>query len=242
MRKHYGLPDNSMGVLVGSVAKGGSCDGVLEPGDVILTVNNHPVDSSAMIELDGERVPLEELAERSFTGDKLHFTLIRNGQQLEAEATLAPLPASAITAQAYDELPRYVQFGGLIFQPLQLNVIAAQQLNPLDFTVDLDDFTRRGGALQKDDIVVVTKVLRDEVNARFSTYGRRIVTKVNGQDVKGLAHLYSLLYPEDGQRPEYTVIEFADAPRPLVIDNAAIDAANARISAGYGIPAPARIK
>lgn len=242
MRRHYGLPDNSMGALVGDVVKGGCCDGVLQPGDVVLAVNGIPVDSSAMIELDGERVQLEELAERSFKGDTLSFTILRHGQTMEAEATLAPLPASGrILAQEYDELPRYVQFGGLVFQPVQRNVIAAHQLDSLDFSVDLKQFMRRGGSMEKEDLVVVTKVLKDEVNARFATYGRRIVTKVNGQEVKGLSHLYSLLYPEDGQRPDYTVIEFADAPRPLVIDNKSIDAANERIGASYGVPAPARL-
>lgn len=245
MRRHFGLPDHSLGALVGDVVKGGSCDGVLQPGDVVLAVNGHPVDSSAMIELDGERVLLEELAERSFKGDKLHFILLRKGEQIEAEATLAPMPSGShgnIMAQEYDELPRYVQFAGLVFQPLQRNTIAAHRLNPLDFTVDMAQFLRRGGVLEKEDIVVVTKVLPDEANARFTTYGRRIVTKVNGQEVKGLSHLYSLLYPEDGQRPDFTVIEFADAPRPLVIDNAAVDAANARIQASYNVPAPARLE
>lgn len=242
MRRHYGLPDNSMGALVGDVAKGGCCDGVLQPGDVVLAVNGHPVDSSAMIELDGERVLLEELAERSFTGDTLQFQLLRNGARVEATAKLAPLPASDILAQAFDVLPRYVQFAGLVFQPIQRDVFTAHQLNAIDFTVDVTDFTRRGGAQEKEDLVVLTKVLRDEANARFSTYGRRIVTKVNGQEVKGLSHLYSLLYPEDGRRPDYTVIEFADAPRPMVIDNASVDAANARINASYSVPAPARLK
>lgn len=245
MRRHFGLPDHSLGALVGDVVKGGSCDGVLQPGDVVLAVNGHPVDSSAMIELDGERVLLEELAERSFKGDKLHFILLRNGEQIEAEATLAPMPSGShgnIMAQEYDALPRYVQFAGLVFQPLQRNTIAAHRLNPLDFTVDMAQFLRRGGVLEKEDIVVVTKVLPDEVNARYTDFGRRIVTKVNGQEVKGLSHLYSLLYPEDGQRPDFTVIEFADAPRPLVIDNAAVDAANARIQASYNVPAPARLE
>jgi hypothetical protein len=91
-------------------------------------------------------------------------------------------------------------------------------------------------------MVLVTKVLKDEVNARYTSYGTRMVTKVNGVEVKGLDHLYTLLYPEDGNRPPYSVIEFADSPRPLIIDNAEIEAANERINKRYGVPAPARLK
>ncbi len=244
-RRHYNLPDDATGALVGDVVIGSCCDGVLKPGDVVLAVNGLPVDSSGMIELDGQRMELEELAERSFKGDTVRFELLRDGQRHQAEATLTPLPAANITAQAYDEMPRYVTYGGLVFQPLQANVLAAHQVKPMDVLVELDHFVRGGGSQEKQDIVLLTKVLPDEVNARFEDYGRRIVTKVNGTEVKGLSHLHELLYgsPAEGQqRPAYTVIELADAARPLVIDNAAIDAANARISARYNIPAAARLK
>jgi hypothetical protein len=81
------------------------------------------------------------------------------------------------------------------------------------------------------------------VNVRLTNTGRNLVTRVNGVEVKGLAHLHSLLYPAEGEpRPDYTVIELADAPRPLVIDNAAVDAANGRIAERYNIPAAARLK
>ena len=194
-----------------------------------------------MIELDGERVLLEELAERSFKGDVLSFTILRDGEQRDVQVTLAPLTPHRIMGQEYDTLPRYVQFGGLVFQPLHRNVIAAHSLNSTDFTVELDAFLRRGAAMEKQDIVVLTKVLKDEVNARFSDYGRRIVTRVNGEEVKGLSHLHSLLYPQEGPRPPYTVIEFAGAARPMVIDNAVIDGANQRIHATYNVPAPASL-
>lgn len=60
--------------------------------------------------------------------------------------------------------------------------------------------------------------------------------------MKGLSHLHSLLYPDDeSQRPPFTVIELADADRPLVIDNAAADAANERISSGYNMAEHARL-
>ena len=242
MRKHYNMPDNAMGTLVADVVKGSCSDGVLQPGDVVLAVNGHAVDSSAMIELDGERVQLDELAERAFKDEALQFNILRSGAEQQVEVRLTPLSSHSIMGQEYDALPRYVHFGGLVIQPLHRNVIAAHSLNSANFAVELSDYLYRGGSIEKSDIVILTKVLKDEVNARFSDYGRRIITKVNGTEVKGLSHLYELLYPANGQRPDYTVIEFAGASRPMVIDNKVIDAANARISAGYNVPAPACLK
>lgn len=242
MRRHYGLTEESPGVLVGRVCKGGTCDGVLQPGDVLLSINGIAVDRSAMIELDGERVLLEELAERSFSGDVLRMRIIRAGKEMDVEAVLKPRPAGQILSQEYDAMPRYVHFAGLVFQPLHRNVIEAHDINNIKLPVRVEEFMKEGGALKKQDMVVLTKVLKDDVNSRYNTYGTRMVLKVNGVEVKGLEHLYSLLYPADGGRPEYTVIEFEDSPRPLVIDNAVIDAANERINKRFGVPAPARLK
>ena len=243
MRRHYGLPDNGLGCLVADVVKGAACDGALRPGDVVMAVNGLPVDATAMIELDGVRVRLEELAERSFAGDKVVFTLLRSNEIMEAEVTMAPLPSIRVLSRRYDEQPRYVVYAGLVFQPLEFNVVQEHQVPSAHVMVELDRFTRGGESAVKDDLVLLTRTLPDEVNARLSGTGRGLVTKVNGVPVKGLSHLHSLLYPEDSKsQPEYVVIELADAPRPLVIDGAAIEAANARIAERYNIPAPARLK
>lgn len=243
LRRRYNLPANAQGCLVSDVVKGGSCDGVLQPGDIVLAVNGHPVDSSAMIELNGVRVNLQELAERSFTGDKVRFRLLREGKETEAEATLAPLPAGKLMQMSYDELPRYVHFGGLVFQPLDTNVGSAHKIPSRNFVVEINNFMREGGCREKEDVVVLTTILPDEVNARAKAGTGSIVTKVNGETVTGLTHLHSLLYPAEGQeRPAFTVIELAGSSRPIVFDNAATDAANARITERYNIPAPARLK
>ena len=243
MRRHYEMPDNGLGCLVADVVKGSACDGALQPGDVVMAVNGLPVDCTAMIELDGVRVRLEELAERAFAGDKIHFTILRDGQVQETEASLAPLPSIRVLSRRYDEQPRYVVFAGMVFQPLEFNVVQAHQVSSADVMVELDRFTRGGESCVKDDLVLLTRTLPDEVNVRLTNTGRNLVTRVNGVEVKGLAHLHSLLYPAEGEaRPDYTVIELADAPRPLVIDNAAVDAANGRIAERYNIPAAARLK
>ena len=243
MRRHFDLPDNNIGCLVADVVKGAACDGPLQIGDVVMAVNGLPVDSTSMIELEGVRVRLEELAERAFAGDKMQFTILRGGEVMQTEASMAPLPSIRVLSRRYDEQPRYVVFGGLVFQPLNFNVVNEHQVSSEDVMVELDRFTRGGESAIKEDLVLLTRTLPDEVNARFSDHGRSIVTRVNGVEVKGLTHLNSLLYPgADQPRPEYTVIELADAARPLVIDNATVDAANTRIAERYNIPAPSRLK
>lgn len=243
MREQLGLNDDGMGVLVGDIISQGSCDGVLQKGDVVLAINGLPIDSSAMIELEGERVQLSELAERAFSGDKVSFSILRAGEPMELSATLRPLPNNDVIGRSFDVAPRFITFAGLVFQPLSLDVIEAHRLQSKDVLVELSDFVKRSGEVEKEDIVLLTKVLPDEVNARFSDRGRRIVTKVNGVEVKGLSHLYELLYPKDEDvLSDYIVIELADASRPLVLERAVIADANARIATKYRVTEPARLQ
>ena len=242
LRRHAGLPDDGMGCRVADVIEGSSCDGALQVGDIVLTVGGHPVDSSGMIELDGVRVALQELAERAFSGDVIRFELLRAGQRLSADVTLAPLKSQRLTAKIYDEQPRYIVFGGLVFQPLGVDVAQAHGITEAGVALEADAHLRSGRGTEQNDIVMLTNVLRDEVNARFANFGRHVVTKVNGVPITGLSQLAELLYPTEGsERPPYTVIELADAPLPLVFDNAVIDTANARIRAHYNLPAHARL-
>ncbi|MGN0868216.1 MAG: trypsin-like peptidase domain-containing protein [Akkermansia sp.] len=242
LRRHAGLPDDGMGCRVADVIQGSSSDGALQVGDIVLAVGGHPVDSSGMIDLDGVRVALQELAERAFSGDVLRFELLRAGQRLSVDVKLAPLKSQRLTARIYDEQPRYIVFGGLVFQPLSMDVARKHGIAESRVALEADDYIRSGQAAEQNDIVMLTNILRDEVNARFQSLGRGVVTKVNGVPVSGLTQLAELLYPTEGsERPPYTVIELADAPLPLVFDNAVIDAANARIRAHYNLPAPARL-
>ena len=78
-------------------------------------------------------------------------------------------------------------------------------------------------------MVIITKVLDDEVNARLSgSISNAIVEKINGVKVKGLTHAYELLYPKN--MPEYVIIELKNGERPLIFEGKAMEAANKRIS------------
>lgn len=240
-RRYLQLPDDEKGALVADVVTGSASDGVLQPGDVLLKVQGRDVDSSGMVEIDGRRMACDEVADGLFAGDVLDLEIQRAGKRMPVKITLKPLPGAHVLAKSFDNLPRYVVFGGLLFQPMQRDVLEAHKIAQKDFLPDLYNFVQRGGSKTKDDVVLMTQVLPDTVNTQLSGFGNRVVSKVNGQQVKGLAHLNELLYPARGKRPAYTVIEFEDGERPVVFDEKQIEAANARIAEHYMIPAPARL-
>lgn len=239
MRLELGLPDDEKGVLVGEIYKTGPAQGILKPGDVILTLDGADVDSSGMISLEGENVNMNELVERKYAGDKVKVTFLRDKKPMAAEITLAPVKSRDIIAAQYDKLPQYVVFGGLLFQPANRNTILAHKINDIELNQALQDFVIGAASGDKEDIVLLTNILPDEVNERLNDDSGSIVTKVNGVEIKGLKHLYELLHPKNP--PEFFVIELKGDSRPIVLDGKQIDEANKRIAERYDITNDAQL-
>ena len=131
-RKALGVIDDDKGVLVSSVATAGACNGVLQKGDVILSIDGHPVESDGFVQLDGERVEMPEIVERKFKGDSVKFELLRNKEKIEATAKFDKTWPFQLQANQYDTQPRYVLFGGLLFEPLCRNFMEAFQAEDLN--------------------------------------------------------------------------------------------------------------
>src|SRR5215472_17588895 len=81
-RKFLGLKDDGRGVLVSTIVTAGPSAGVLQPGDVLLAIDGHPIASDSNVELEGEQAQFEEVVERKFKGDSVKFDIWRNKQPL----------------------------------------------------------------------------------------------------------------------------------------------------------------
>src|SRR5438094_1027830 len=125
-RTFLALKDDDRGVLVSSVVAAGPSDGILRSGDVLLAIDNHPFASDGNVELEGERADFQEVVERKFKGDSVKLDIWRDKQpmtvKIEFLKTAWPF---LIQGHSYDVRPRYVLYGGLLFQPLNLDLMEA---------------------------------------------------------------------------------------------------------------------
>jgi hypothetical protein len=113
--------------MVSSVMKAGAANGVLQMGDVILTVDGKTVSSDGMVEIEGERVLMAEVVERKFVGDGVKLEIIRNKEPKTVEIKFDRAFPFTMQANQYETLPKYVLFGGLLFQPLTRNLVNSFQ-------------------------------------------------------------------------------------------------------------------
>src|SRR5438067_2429760 len=230
-RRFLGLQDDDRGVLVSSVVAAGPSDGILYPGDVLLTIDGHPIASDANVELDGERAQFEEVVERKFKGDSVKLDILRNKQPTTVSIKLyKPWPYS-VQGHSYDVRPRYVLYGGLLFQPLNLDMLEAYRTADLRVRHFFEYFVLDQLYVQHPDVIVLTNILPDPINTYLAPYRGGIVDEVNGKKIRTLDELAKAF--TDSQ--DRLVIRMIGDGPPLVLDRKQVEAARERIMTRYNV-------
>ncbi len=229
MRKALGLPNDENGVIITNVIPTGSCDGVLQQGDILMALDGNIIDSAGKINIDGENVDLNEIVERKYAGDRVTVRYLRDGTWNDVDIVLKPLSWSRMYAIQYEKKPRYLVFAGLVFQPLDTNLFAASKFENVTLRRLYTDYVPKGLFKKHEDIVVLTRVESDPVTSQLGGFTGMAVDKINGVEVRDLAHAHELLHPKE--IPEFFTIELFDAPRPITIPSASVAAANERMKA-----------
>jgi S1-C subfamily serine protease len=232
MRKALGLGNDDRGVLVSSVQSAGVCHGVLHPGDVLLAIDGYEIASDGMVELEGERVLMSEVAERKFLGDKVKLSILRETKPLECEVRFDRAWPHTIQASSYDVTPPYILYGGLLFQPLSRNLMAAYQFDNLRINYHYDFFISKELYVDHPEIIVLSSILPDPLNTFLAEFREGIVDEINERKIKTLRDMAAAL----AEPSEFYVIKFIGLGRPLVLERAAVEAARERIIKRYNVP------
>ncbi|GAA5495264.1 hypothetical protein Rhal01_01439 [Rubritalea halochordaticola] len=233
MRKVYGLGPDSPGVLITKVTPGSSADGILQPGDILTAIDGNTVDSSGNVVFAGERVNMNEIVERKFVGDTVKLNFIREGKEQTADVTLKTLPAARMYAIQYGQKPRYTIQGGLVFQPLNLNLYSAHKFNNPRVRRLFAGYLKDGIFQDRKDIIILTNVLEDPINSFVTSFEGNALASINDTKVTTLEQAHQLLNPE--KTPEFFVLEFDGIDRPLILPGNQLKQANERVQRNYGV-------
>ena len=231
-QRHFlGLKDDDRGVLVNTVVAAGPCGKILQSGDVLMAIDDHPIASDANVELDGERVEMPEVVERKFKGDKVKLDIIRDKTPSAVTIALDTVKPYLIQGHSYDLRPRFVVYGGLIFQPLNLELVETYQPSDLRLRHFFDFFVLEKIYVEHPEVIVLTNILPDPINSYLGPYRGGIVDDVNGKKIRTLADLAKALStPAD----RFVINLIGDGP-PLVLDPKQVEAARERIKMRYNV-------
>ena len=231
MRQALGLPDNEQGIMVSSVAAAGCSAGILKRGDVLMSIDGHQIASDAFVELDGARVQMAEVVERKFKGDDVKLHIIRDRKEMDVTVKLDAAWPFGMQANAYDVAPRYVLFGGLLFQPLNRSLMEADEIDDLRVRYFFDSFISSEIYKDHPEVIIISAILSDPINTYLAGFKDGIIDRINGTKINTLDDIANELRKPASQY----VIDLLHEGRPIVLESSAVAAARERIRQRYNV-------
>ncbi|MBN8418061.1 MAG: trypsin-like peptidase domain-containing protein [Verrucomicrobia bacterium] len=230
--KALGTASDGVGVMVGDVEPQGSVADILKIGDVILSIDDNPVMNNGLVRFEGELMDMNEIVERKFAGDTIKLKYLRAGKKLEATVTLKRFDPYVRLGAQYNQRPRYIVNAGLVFQPLDRNLMDAHQMRDDTVNYVFDNFLTDKLYVERPEPVVLTNVLPDEVNTWITPYAHSVVDEINGVKIKSLKDVETALAKKDKPFIEIVLLE---KNRPVVLKRDLAEAAHKRIMQTYNI-------
>lgn len=232
MRRKYGLGDNQTGMLVHKVYKNSPADGKVQIGDIMTEIDGHKVENNGTVEFrPGEFIDHTHYIDMHQIGENITFKILRNGQE---QVISLPLDKPGkeyllVKPNQYDKQPTYFIFGGLVFMPLNQDVIDS-----------LDGTPARIGALtyespdeKRSEAVVLTKVLPADINKDYHHDRSLLIEKVNGESIRDFKDFYQKI---QSSNVDYITLETSDHYQ-LVIDRKEAIERQPKILTQYGVNA-----
>lgn len=231
LRAHLGMPPGETGVRVAVVDHGGSADGSLQVGDVLLEVGGHPIANNHTIQFrDRLRTRFDVLLGLRHIGDRVEMTVRRGGTRQTVELQMRP-HVDLVPRDRYDVRPSYYIYGGLVFQRLTRDYLGTWnqwwKQAPKEFL-----HLYYSGIRQPDrqEVVVLSHILADAVNCGYDHLHDESVIRVNDAPVVDFPSFVAQLDALEG-----TVVLELSKGGLVVLDAKEATAANRSILERYNI-------
>jgi len=230
------MAEDQTGVLVKKIYADTCADGIVTPGDVILSIAGEKIASNGTVEFrEGERTSFAYYAQEKYVGDALPLQILREGEILDVELKLSmPIDTYRLVPyKQYDTAPTYYIAGGLVFEPLTENFLSAWGSGWRSRAPGhLVNYWSRGEPTEdRTQVVFLVKVLADEINLGYHESGYSIIAEVNGKPIGSMRDLVSAFEEHDGEY--HTILDEKEGR--IVLRKSAVDQYSQRILQTYKI-------
>ncbi len=236
-RRERGLLPGRSGVVVDRVAPGGTAEGVVRAGDVLLSAQGYAIADDGTIRLGDARVTFEHAIDMLQVGARTRFSVWRDGKQLGVEAPARRIARYDRNRNRYGVAPDYVVYAGLVFMRLELELLKTlgrgwpQTANRDLVWHQLFSEAEKPEAADRE-VVVLTRVLRHGVNSQMALGAPVGVERINGRAVRSLADVTRAFSTNPGR---FHTIELEGDGGIEALDRAKAEAAHPEILRQYAI-------
>jgi len=202
LRLKFGMIETQTGVLVNKIYPDSPARGILKSGDIILSIDGENVENDGTIEFrEGERTFSGYLVQKKYINDVVNLEILRENtcMNIEIRLTTPMNSGQLVPSERYDVAPTYYILGGLVFEPLTLNFLKTWKKWYLNAPSDLLNYYFRGEPTdERREIVVLVKVLADEINVGYHEWKNSVISCVNGKKISTMKDLVSAFEEHEG--------------------------------------------
>ncbi len=232
----YGLSDDDSGVLVIKVFDDSPAHGILRENDVLLSIEGYDIAGDSTIRISSSvQTNYKHAIDMKHIGELVQVEFIRHGER-HREQLIAQRREDSYTlvrSEAFDEIPEYKIYGGVVFVPLSMNLIKRwgrdwNRTAPVNLLAARNQWRTP----ERTEHVVALQVLAADVNLGYHDLRTWIVESVNGEQVRDFSHFAHML--RDNQAP-YVVFSNMSGYQ-VVIDHEEARQSESMILQRYRIP------
>ena len=218
----------------------------LQEGDVLLSVDGFKLDEDGNYRdsLYGPTAVGNLIRTKPTVGSVARFRISRNGKEMDLTGTYDRKAREevAIPTLQFDQAPKYLLVGGLVFQELtgvylqewgdKWSERAPQRL------VEYFTFQQEKRPDPEKKVVFLSQVLPSPITLGYQQLSGLVLEKMNGHEIKNLADLARAV---DEIPSGDIVFEFRDEPGKLILQADGLPAISEKIGKDYGLPALRRL-
>jgi len=220
-RDYLQVPKDQQGLVILSTMMHSSVEKLLEKEDVLTKIDDYDMDNDGMVKIYGRRLHMSEVIEQKQLGEKVELTFFRNGVEKKVTATIALNRPLMTYWRQFDVQPRYQVFAGLTFVPVSRNFLETWGSS---WTTEIPYYLRYlfvnssdlNTSRDREEYVVLSEILADQVNAYAQAYENKVVESVNDIKINSLDELAAALKSNTGP---FCTIKFMSNKVPLILDN-----------------------
>lgn len=240
LRKSLKLDGKNGGTAITRIDPFGSASGLLQAGDVLMTIDGYALADDGTSIIDGQTMQYTELIERKQCGESMKIEVFRDGENKTITVPLLKRHDPFAYRYEYDRRPEYFIYGGLVFTPISLNLLAqtGKELNQpaRQHLLYYSQFAKTDGLYSnQNQFVVLSERLAHRVNTYDGQFLHKTVSEINGRPIRQMSDLPPAFSMSSNN---LHVIRFKETSVSLTMEAEEAQKADRDIRRRYNIPAP----
>ena len=237
LRDYYQMEKDMSGVLINQIIPGSPSDGNLQVDDVLLSIGDYEVGNDGTIEFrTNERTQLTYVVQEKQIGESVQLEILREGEIISLDLNLyrSAQKDQLVPMEQYETLPSYYIYGGLVFCPLNKNLLSIwgpqwYQSAPSELI-----YLLKNNIPEKEDqqVVILLKALASDVNDGYQNVRSWVVDTINGEKIWNLKDFVTKV---ESIQDDYIILE-NKWDQQIVIDREMAENTHREILETYRIP------